>query len=75
MVSVIYMRILLPESNMEANVIAISSKEETNNECLLEKGRINSHRPLRTTLSLHDSISLLRNRYHYKPKIVIAFCI
>lgn len=73
MVSVVYMRIFLPESNMEANVIAISSKEETNNECLLEKGRINSRRPFRTTLSLHDSISLLRNSTKFSQAAIVAF--
>ncbi|PWA55221.1 Major facilitator superfamily [Artemisia annua] len=73
MVSVVYMRIFLPESNMEANVIAISSKEETKDECLLEKGRINSHRPFRTTLSLHDSISLLRNSTKFSQAAIVAF--
>ncbi|KAL4575442.1 hypothetical protein LXL04_022285 [Taraxacum kok-saghyz] len=63
MVSVVYMRIFLPESSMEAAVIAVSMKEETVNDCLLEKGCANNRRPSRTTPSLHDSIALLRSRY------------
>ncbi|GJW92852.1 major facilitator superfamily domain protein [Tanacetum coccineum] len=54
MVSVVYMRMFLPESNMEANVIAISSKEETKNESLLEKGGINDRRPLNVFLRMRE---------------------
>ncbi|GJS37573.1 major facilitator superfamily domain protein [Tanacetum coccineum] len=73
MVSVVYMRMFLPESNMEANVIAISSKEETKNECLLEKGRINDCRPLRKPLSLHDSVSLLKNSTKFYQAAIVSF--
>lgn len=63
MASVVYMRIFLPESSMEAALIAVSLKEETVNDCLLEKGCTNNRPPSRTTPSLHDSIALLRSRY------------
>lgn len=62
MVSVVYMRIFLPESGMEAAVMAVASKEETLNDCLLEKGCTEKRRPLRSTPSLHDSVALLRSR-------------
>ncbi|GKC13743.1 major facilitator superfamily domain protein [Tanacetum coccineum] len=73
MVSVVYMRMFLPESNMEANVIAISSKEETKNESLLEKGGINDRRPLRKPFSLHDSVSLLKNSTKFYQAAIVAF--
>ncbi|KVI07297.1 Major facilitator superfamily [Cynara cardunculus var. scolymus] len=75
MVSVVYMRIFLPESNMEAAVIAVSSKEEATDECLLEKGSINNRirRPLRTTPSLHDSISMLKSSWTFSQAAIVAF--
>lgn len=64
MVSLVYMRIFLPESNMEAMMVDSSStEEETTNKCLLEKGRIINQQPIRTSPSLYDSISLLKSRY------------
>ncbi|KAI3768681.1 hypothetical protein L2E82_19511 [Cichorium intybus] len=62
MVSVVYMIIFLLESSMEAAVITASSKQETVNDCLLEKACTNNRRPSRTTPSLHDSIALLTSR-------------
>ncbi|KAI3757237.1 hypothetical protein L6452_04771 [Arctium lappa] len=73
MVSVVYMRIFLPESNMEAAVMAVSSKEEATNECLLEKASINNRRPLRTTPSLHDSISMLKSSWTFSQAAIVAF--
>lgn len=64
MVSVVYMRIFLPESNMYAAVIATSLKDETVNECLLENESTNNRQPFRTIPSLHDSFSLLRSRLY-----------
>ncbi|KVI05190.1 Major facilitator superfamily [Cynara cardunculus var. scolymus] len=73
MVSVVYMRIFLPESSMESAVIAVSSKEQTVNESLLEKGCTDNRRPLRTTPSLHDSISLLRSSWTFSQAAIVAF--
>nr|XP_043617749.1 hippocampus abundant transcript-like protein 1 [Erigeron canadensis] len=73
MISLLYMRILLPESNMEAMMIDVSSKETATNECLLEKGVVNNRRPLRTTPSLHDSISLLKSSWTFSQAAIVAF--
>ncbi|XP_071713396.1 uncharacterized protein [Rutidosis leptorrhynchoides] len=73
MVSVVYMRIFLPESNMEAMVIDVSGKERTTYECLLEKKSVNNRRPLRTTISLQDSISLLKTSWIFTQAAVVAF--
>ncbi|PWA39857.1 Major facilitator superfamily [Artemisia annua] len=73
MVSVVYMRIFLPESSMEAVVIAVSLKEETVNESLLEKGCTNNLRPRRSTPSLHDSIALLRSSWTFSQAAIVAF--
>ncbi|PWA80917.1 Major facilitator superfamily [Artemisia annua] len=73
MVSVVYMRIFLPESSMEAAVIAVSLKEETVNESLLEKGCTNNLRPRRSTPSLHDSIALLRSSWTFSQAAIVAF--
>ncbi|KAI3816304.1 hypothetical protein L1987_15997 [Smallanthus sonchifolius] len=73
MVSVVYMRIFLPESSMEAAVIAASLKEETVNESLLEKGCTDNRRPIRTSPSLHDSISLLRSSWTFSQAAIVAF--
>ncbi|KAI3696041.1 hypothetical protein L1987_79050 [Smallanthus sonchifolius] len=73
MVSVVYMRIFLPESSMEAAVIAASLKQETVNECLLEKGCTDNRRPIRTSPSLHDSISFLRSSWTFSQAAIVAF--
>ncbi|KAJ9546050.1 hypothetical protein OSB04_025757 [Centaurea solstitialis] len=76
MISVVYMRIFLPESNMEAAAIAAvccSKEETTTNECLLEKGSISNRRPLRTTPSLHDSISMLKSSWTFSQAAIVAF--
>ncbi|KAK1419721.1 hypothetical protein QVD17_29004 [Tagetes erecta] len=73
MVSVVYMRIFLPESNLDAAVIAGSLKEETVSECLVEKGSTNNHRPFRRTLSFHDSVSLLRSSWTFSQAAIVAF--
>ncbi|KAI3790523.1 hypothetical protein L2E82_03623 [Cichorium intybus] len=56
---------------MEAAVIAASSKQETVNDCLLEKGCTNNRRSSRITPSLHDSIVLLRSRYVIISQMVL----
>ncbi|XP_023765843.1 uncharacterized protein LOC111914303 [Lactuca sativa] len=73
MASVVYMRIFLPESSMEAALIAVSLKEETVNDCLLEKGCTNNRPPSRTTPSLHDSIALLRSSWTFSQAAIVAF--
>ncbi|XP_076885675.1 uncharacterized protein LOC143535262 [Bidens hawaiensis] len=72
MVSVVYMRIFLPESGMEAAVIAAATvKEETVNECLLEKGCTVDRRS--ASPSLRDSISLLRSSWTFSQAAIVAF--
>ncbi|XP_071713393.1 uncharacterized protein [Rutidosis leptorrhynchoides] len=73
MISLLYMRIFLPESNMEKVVTCVSLEEQTTNECLLEKGNINQPRPLRTIPSLRDSISLLKSSWTFLQAAVVAF--
>ncbi|KAJ0725369.1 putative major facilitator superfamily, MFS transporter superfamily [Helianthus annuus] len=76
MVSVVYMRIFLPESSMEAAVIAASLKDETINECLIEKTEktcTDNRRPFRTGPSLKDSISLLRSSWTFSQAAIVAF--
>ncbi|KAI7731037.1 hypothetical protein M8C21_008176 [Ambrosia artemisiifolia] len=73
MVSVVYMRIFLPESSMEAAVITASLKEDTMNECLLEKKCTDNRRPFRTSPSLKDSISLLRSSWTFSQAAIVAF--
>ncbi|KAI3807675.1 hypothetical protein L1987_23608 [Smallanthus sonchifolius] len=72
-VSVVYMRIFLPESDMEATVIAVTSREESANECLLEKRNIDDQRPLCTIPILHDSISLLKSSWTFSQAAIVAF--
>ncbi|XP_071686968.1 uncharacterized protein [Rutidosis leptorrhynchoides] len=73
MVSVVYMRIFLPESSMEAAVISVSLKEESMNESLLEKGSKTNRQLLRSTPSLHDSIALLRSSWTFSQAAIVAF--
>ncbi|KAL8233281.1 hypothetical protein R6Q57_003059 [Mikania cordata] len=72
MVSVVYMRIFLPESNMTTAVIAATSEKETTNECLLKKGNINNRRASRTVPSLHDSFSL-KSSWTFSQAAIVAF--
>ncbi|KAL8253435.1 hypothetical protein R6Q59_037128 [Mikania micrantha] len=75
MVSVVYMRIFLPESNMTTAVIAATSENETTNECLLKKGNmnINNRRASRTVPSLHVLFSLLKSSWTFSQTAIVAF--
>ncbi|KAM0041500.1 putative major facilitator superfamily, MFS transporter superfamily [Helianthus debilis subsp. tardiflorus] len=68
MVSVVYMRIFLPESNMTAAVIAVASEKETTDECLLDNRRVS-----RTVPSLRDSFSLLKSSWTFSQAAIVAF--
>ncbi|KAJ0922756.1 putative major facilitator superfamily, MFS transporter superfamily [Helianthus annuus] len=68
MVSVVYMRIFLPESNMTAAVIAVASEKETTGECLLDNRRVS-----RAVPSLHDSFSLLKSSWTFSQAAIVAF--
>ncbi|KAJ0868792.1 putative major facilitator superfamily, MFS transporter superfamily [Helianthus annuus] len=73
--SAIYMRVFLPESNMESTVIAaaVTSSEETVNECLLEKRNIDNPRSVRLILFLQESISMLRSSWTFSQAAIVAF--
>ncbi|XP_071710090.1 uncharacterized protein [Rutidosis leptorrhynchoides] len=73
MVSLVYMRIFLPESNMEVVVNDVISKEGKTTECLLDNESVNNRRPLRTITSLHDSVSLLKSSWTFTQAAVVAF--
>ncbi|KAJ0789201.1 putative major facilitator superfamily, MFS transporter superfamily [Helianthus annuus] len=68
MVSVVYMRIFLPESNMTAAVIAVASEKETTGECLLDNRRVS-----RAVPSLRDSFSLLKSSWTFSQAAIVAF--
>ncbi|KAJ0750253.1 putative major facilitator superfamily, MFS transporter superfamily [Helianthus annuus] len=68
MVSVVYMRIFLPESNMTAAVIAVASEKETTAECLLDNRRVS-----RAVPSLRDSFSLLKSSWTFSQAAIVAF--
>ncbi|MFS7937562.1 putative major facilitator superfamily, MFS transporter superfamily [Helianthus anomalus] len=68
MVSVVYMRIFLPESNMTAAVIAVASEKETTDECLLDNRRVS-----RAVPSLRDSFSLLKSSWTFSQAAIVAF--
>ncbi|KAI7733223.1 hypothetical protein M8C21_006187 [Ambrosia artemisiifolia] len=67
MVSVLYMRIFLPESNK----IAVTSEKEATDECLIEKENVNN-RPRRIP-SLRDSFSLLKSSSTFSQAAIVAF--
>ncbi|KAF5805903.1 putative major facilitator superfamily, MFS transporter superfamily [Helianthus annuus] len=68
MVSVVYMRIFLPESNMTAAVIAVAPEKETTDECLLDNRRVS-----RAVPSLRDSFSLLKSSWTFSQAAIVAF--
>ncbi|KAK1431354.1 hypothetical protein QVD17_07811 [Tagetes erecta] len=70
MVSVVYMRVFLPESNMNAPVIDITSEKVTTNECLIEKRNVNNRR---TVPCLRDSFSLLKSSWTFSQAAIVAF--
>ncbi|KAL3641039.1 hypothetical protein CASFOL_016007 [Castilleja foliolosa] len=70
-ISLLYMRIFLPESAMMKNKSVCAKRTET--DCLLEKSQTQKWKLLKTLPSVNDTICLLRTSPTFTKVAVVAF--